>query len=76
MDDSFEDLYGDIVLKFNKFLVEEGGNDIIFDGPQNFVYEFSETVGGVHGSNRGKSVINISSCGSYKVPDINQGKCL
>ena len=32
MDDSVEDVDGDIVLKFNKFLLEEGGNDIIVDG--------------------------------------------
>ena len=32
MDASVENVYGDIVLKLKKFLVEEGGNDIIVDG--------------------------------------------
>ena len=33
LDASVEDLDGDIVLKFNKFLVEEEDNDVIVDGP-------------------------------------------
>ena len=45
MDSSVESVDVDIVLKFNKFLVEEGVNDIIVDGPQNFIYELSDTVG-------------------------------
>ena len=45
MDASIEAIDGDIVLKFKKFLVEEGGNYIIVDGPQNFIYEFYDTVG-------------------------------
>ena len=66
-DDSVEAVDGDIVLKFNNFLVEEGENDIIVEVPQNFVYAFSDTVGEVHGSNRGKYVINISSGGTSKI---------
>ena len=45
MDASVESVDGDIVLKFKKFLVEEGENDIIVDGPQNFIYAYSDTVG-------------------------------
>ena len=44
MDAFVEAIYSDIVLKFKKFLVEEGGNEIIVDGPQNFIYAFSDTV--------------------------------
>ena len=51
-----------------------GGNYIIVDGTHNFFYVFSDTVGKGHGSNRGKAVINLSSCGSSKVSDPNQGK--
>ena len=58
MDISVEAVDGDIVLEFKKLLVEEGGNDIISDGPQNLMYEFSYTVGEGLGSNRSKSVIN------------------
>ena len=66
----------DIVLKFKKFLVEEGENDMIFDAPQNFIYVFSGTVGEGHGSNRGKYIIIIISGGTFKVSDTNQGKWL
>ena len=47
MDASVEAIDGDIVLKFKKFLLEQGQgvNDIIVDGPQNFIYELSDTVG-------------------------------
>ena len=38
VDYSVKAVYGDIVLKFKKFLVEEGGNYIIVDDPQNFIY--------------------------------------
>ena len=75
-DASVEAVDGDIVLKFKKFLVEEGGNDIIVDGLQNFIYAFADTVGEGHGSNRGKAVINLSSGGSSKFSDPNQGKWL
>ena len=74
MDDSVEALYGDIVLKFKNFLLEEGINDIIVDGPQNFIYEFSGNTGEGHGSKRGKSVINLSLGGISKVSGTNQGK--
>ena len=57
---SVDALYVYTVMKFKKFLVEEGINDIIVDGPQNFIHAFSDTDGKVHGSNRGKAVINIS----------------
>ena len=73
MDASVEAVYGDIVLKFKKLLVEEGGNDMVFDAPQNLSV-FSGTVGEVHGSNRGKAVINIILGGTLKVSDPNQGK--
>ena len=61
VDLSVEAVDGDIVLKLNNFLVEEGGNEISVSGPQNFIYEFSDTFGEVHGSNRGKSVIGLST---------------
>ena len=69
MDASLEAVYGEIVLKFKNFLLEEGGNEIIAGIPQNFIYEFSNTVGLVHGSNMGKYVINIILGGSYEVSD-------
>ena len=49
---------------------------MIVDGPQNFIYAFSDTVGEGHGSNKGKDVINLRSVGSSKVSDANQGKLL
>jgi len=76
MDASVESVDGDIVLKFKKFLVEEGENDIIVDGPQNFIYAYADTVGEGHGSNRGKAVINLLSGGTSKVSDPDQGKWL
>ena len=76
MDVSVEAVDSDIVLKLKKFLVEEGGNDNIVDGPQNFIYAFADTVGEGYGSDRGKSTINISLIGSSKVYDPNQGKWL
>ena len=74
MDGYVEAVDGGIVIKFKKFLVEEGGNRIIVDGHHNFIYEFYDTVGEGYGSNRGKSIINISLSGSSKVHDPNQGK--
>ena len=76
MDASVEAIDGDIVLKFKQFLVEEGGNDSIVNGPQNFFYAFSDTIREGHGSNRGKNVINIISGGIYKVYYLNQSKWL
>ena len=61
MDASVEALYGKIVLKFKKFLVEEGGNNIIFDGSNNFIYALADTVGEGNFSKRGKGIININS---------------
>ena len=72
VDASFDAVDGDIVLNFKKFLVEEGGNDIIIDGPQNFIYSFSDTVGEGHGLNRGKAVINVRSGRRSKFSDTNQ----
>ena len=43
MEASIEYIDGDIVLKFKKFLVEEGENEISFS--QNFIYSYSDTVG-------------------------------
>ena len=78
MDASVEAIDGDIVLKFKKFLLEQGQgvNDIIVDGPQNFIYAFSDIVGEGQGSNRGKYVINISLDGRSKFSDPNQFKWL
>ena len=76
MDASVEAVDGDIVLKFKKFLVEEGVNEIIVDGPQNFIYEFSDAFGEVHVSNRAKSMINLIPGRTSKVSDPNQGKWL
>ena len=52
MNASIEAVDGDIVLKLNNFLLEEGGGYIIANGPQNFIYAFSYTYGEGHGSNR------------------------
>ena len=76
MDSSVESVDVDIVLKFNKFLVEEGVNDIIVDGPQNFIYELSDTVGEWHVSNRVKAFIDIIYGGTSQVSDTNQNNWL
>ena len=60
MNSSVEAVDGDTVLKFQKFLVEEADNEISISVTQNFIYVFSDTVGEVDGSNRGKSAIEIS----------------
>ena len=70
MDSYVEALYGDIVLKFKRLLVEEEDNEISVSGPQTFTYAFSDTVGEGHGSNRGKSVIDIST-GQVPEPPAN-----
>ena len=49
MDASVQAVYGEIVLKFKKFLVEEGGNDNILYVPQNFINKCSGIVGEGHG---------------------------
>ena len=59
MDAYIEAVYCDILLKFKKFLVEEGGDEISVS--QIFIYAFSDTVGEGNGSNRVKSVIEIST---------------
>ena len=51
---SVEAVYGDVVLKFNNLLIEEGGNKISVSGPQNLIYAFYDTFGEGHGPNRGK----------------------
>ena len=61
MDPSVEDVDGAIVLKFNNFLVEDGGNKISVSGTHNFIYEFYETVGEGHGSSRVNIVIELST---------------
>ena len=76
MDASVESVDGDIVLKYKKLLVEEGGYDIIVDITHKFINTFADTVGEVHVSNRGKSVIYLSSGGTCRVSDPNQGKWL
>ena len=59
MDASVEAVDGNILLKFKRFLVEGGENEISVSGTHNFIYGFSDTVGKGHGSNRGKSMIEI-----------------
>ena len=59
MDAYVEAIDGYIVIKFKKFLVEEGENEISFI--QNIIYEFSDTDGEVHVSNRGEAVIDLST---------------
>ena len=76
MDASVEAVDGDIVLKLKNLPVDEGVNDIIVDGTQNFIYTFSYTSDEGHVSKRDKDVINISSFGSSKVSDPSQGKWL
>ena len=61
MDAYVKAVYGDIVRKFNNFLVQEGENETGVWVPQNFIYAFSDTVGGGHGSKRGKAVIGLST---------------
>ena len=56
---SVEAVDGGVLLKFNNFLVEEGGNEISVS--QNFIYEFPENVGEGHRSNRGKAVMDLST---------------
>ena len=60
MDDSIEAVYGNIVIKFRKFLVEKGVNVIIVDGYYNLIYAFADTVGEVHGSNCGKMLLILA----------------
>ena len=43
MDSYVEALYGDIVLKFKRLLVEEEDNEISVSGPQNFIYAFYDS---------------------------------
>ena len=69
MDASADSIYGDIVLKFKKFLVEEGENEISVSGPQNFICAFADTVGEGHGSNRDKSGIALST-GEVPAPPV------
>ena len=76
MDASSKAVYGGIVLKFKKFLVKEGENDIIVNGPHNFIYAFAYAVGERHESNMVKDVINLSLVGTSKMYDINKGKWL
>ena len=61
MDAYVEAVDGVIVLKSKKLLVEEGDNEFSISGPQKFMYKLSDTVGEGHGSNRGKSVIDLST---------------
>ena len=74
MDSYVEAVDCDKVLNFKKLLLEEGGNDIIFNGPDNFIYAFYDTFGEGRGSNRGKYVIGFSLGGCFKVYDPNQVK--
>ena len=52
MDDSVEAIYGDILIKFKKLLLEEGENEIT--SSKNLIYVFYDTFGEGHGLNRGK----------------------
>ena len=67
MDASVETVDGDIVLKFRKFLLEEAENEISFG--QNFIYEFSDTFGELHVSNRGKAFIDLSTGEVMSLPE-------
>ena len=49
MDASVESVDGDILIKFKKFLVGEGENEISVI--HNFIYTFADTVSEGHGSN-------------------------
>ena len=59
MDASIEAVDCDILLKFKKFLVEEGENEISVS--QSLIYSLSDTFGEWNGSNRVKAVIEIST---------------
>ena len=61
MDASIDAVDGEILLQFKNLLVEDRENEISVSGPQKLIYAFSDTVGEVHGSNRGKSVIDLST---------------
>ena len=61
MEASIEAVDGDIVLKFKKFLVEEGENKISVNVPQKFTYAFVDTFGEEHGSNRDKALIELNT---------------
>ena len=76
MDASVEAADGDIVLKFNSFLVQECGNYIIVYGTHIFIYAFAYTVDEGNVSNSGKYIINLNLGGSSKVYDTNKGKWL
>ena len=69
METYVEALDGDIVLKFKKFHVEEGENEISFSVQQNFIYSFSNAVSEAHASDRGKSVIYLI-IGELLVPSL------
>ena len=59
MDPSVEAVDGDMLPSFKKFLVKEGENEISVS--QNFIYAFHDNVGEGYGSNRGKSVIDLTT---------------
>ena len=70
---SVEAVYGDILIKFEKLLVEEGRNEISASVPQNFIYAFSDTVGEGHGLNRIKSVIILITVEVPAAPETGNG---
>ena len=69
MDDSVEAVDGELVLKLKRFLLEEGGNEIIVSGPQKFIYSLSDTVSKGHGSNRSISVIGLGTGELTETPE-------
>ena len=69
MDASIDAKDCDIALKLKKFIIEERWNDIIVDGPQNYIYTFTDTFGEGGGSHMGKDDINLILGATYKVFD-------
>ena len=57
METSVEDVDGNIWLKLNKWLVNEGENEISVSGTKKFIYAFYDTDVEENGSKRVKEVI-------------------
>ena len=67
MDASFEDVNGDILIKFKNLLVEDEENEISVSGPQKFIYAFDNSVSEGYGPDSGKLVIDLST-GEFPAP--------
>ena len=59
MDNSVDAVDGDILLKLKEFLLQQGQIEI--SDSQNFIYAFSDTFGELNVSNRGNTVIDLST---------------